>query len=244
MNATRTGTVGSHTTSSASFVNLLGRELNAPVKSQDRPTVLVVDHDVCVREWLEVLICREGWRPESFASAQDFLGRSPVLGPSCLVLAISLPGVNGLDLLKRAAIERPDMPVIFLTARRDVSKAVQAMKAGAFEVFTKPFRDDLLATAIREALERSRFALRQEAEMRMVRKGYSSLSSRERQVMGLLVSGLLNKQVGGKLGISEHTVKVHRGRVMQKMQADSFAQLVRMAAKLGVGWVESQNTMS
>ena len=239
--ATRTATVGSYTTNSASLV--LGRELSV-VKSHTRPIVFVVDHDASVCEWLEALFRREGWEPETFVSTQEFLARPRALVPNCLVLGISVPSSNGLDVQKRAARERPEMPVIFLTDRGDVTTTVQAMKAGAFEFFTKPFRDELLLTAIREALERSRFFLNKEAEMRVVRDGYASLSSRDRQVMGLLVSGLLNKQVGGELGITEHTVKVHRGRVMQKMQAGSFAHLVRMAWKLGVGCVESQKAMN
>jgi FixJ family two-component response regulator len=198
------------------------------------PIVFVLDEDASVPESLEPLIRREGWRSETFASAQAFLRRAPVAVPNCLVLNVSLSGLNGLDLQKRVAIERPHMPVIFIADQGDVPTTVQAIKAGAVEFFTKPFREDLLLTAIREALERSRFALGQEAEMRVVRNCYASLSPRERQVMELLVSGLLNKQAGGELGISEHTVKVHRGRVMQKMQADSFAHLVRMAARLGV----------
>ena len=242
--AMRTGTVGSYTASTGSFVHVLGRELHAPVKSQGKPIVSVVDHDVSVCEWLEALFRREGWEPKTFASTQEFLAQPRPLVPNCLVLDVSLPGFNGLELQRRALRERPEMPVIFLTDRGDVATTVQAMKAGAVEFFTKPFRDDLLLMAIGEALERSRFALGQEAEMRVVREGYASLSSRERQVMTLLVSGLLNKQAGGELGISEHTVKVHRGRVMQKMQAGSFAHLVRMAWKLGVGGVESQHAMN
>ena len=242
--ATRIGTVEGYTTNSASFVHVLGHGLNATIKSQARPIVFVVDHDVSVRDWLEVLIRRKGWEPETATSTQEFLARPRATVPNCLVLDVSVPGVNALDLQRLAARERPDMPVIFLTERGDVPTTVQAMKAGAFEFFTKPFRGDLLLTAIREALEQSRFVLNKEAEMRVIRNAYASLSGRERQVMGLLVSGLLNKQVGGELGITEHTVKVHRGRVMQKMQADSFAHLVRMASKLGVGCVESQNTMN
>lgn len=243
MNAVmRTGTVGSHTASSGSFVHVLRREVHAPVKSLARAIVFVVDQDTSGREWLRALFRREGWEAVTLASTDEFLAHPRPLVPNCLVLDIDLPGFNGLDLQKRAAIERPEMPVIFLTDRADVPTTVQAMKAGAFEFFTRPFQDDLLLTAIGEALEQSRCALGQEAEMRVVRDGYASLSSRERQVMTLLVSGLLNKQVGGELGISEHTVKVHRGRVMQKMQADSFAHLVRMAAKLGVALV--QNAMN
>jgi FixJ family two-component response regulator len=185
-----------------------------------------------VRESLELLIRCEGWQPEIFPSAQEFLACPRALVPSCLVLDVSLPGLNGLDLQKRVAVERTDMPIIFITGYGDVPMTVQAMKAGAVEFLTKPFNDDVLLTAIRAALERSRVALSMEAEMRVLRDRYASLSQRERQVMELVVSGLLNKQVGGELGISEITVKAHRGKVMQKMKADSLADLVKMAARL------------
>lgn len=218
----------------ATGAHVLGRGFRSSFGLDVTPIVFVLDEDASVPESLELLIRREGWRSETFASAQEFLRRAPAAVPNCLVLDVSLSGPNGLDMQKRVAIERPHMPVIFIADQGDVPTTVQAIKAGAVEFFTKPFRDDLLLTAIREALERSRFALGQEAEMRVVRSCYASLSRRERQVMELLVAGLLNKQVGGELGISEHTVKVHRGRVMQKMQADSFAHLVRMAARLGV----------
>jgi FixJ family two-component response regulator len=196
------------------------------------PVVFVVDDDVSVRESLELLIRCEGWQPETFASAQQFLDYPRVLIPNCLVLDVSLPGLNGLDLQRIVADERTDMPIIFITGHSDVPTTVQAMKAGAVEFLTKPFNDDVLLTAIRVALDRSRVALSLEAEMRVLRGRYASLSQRERQVMMLVVSGLLNKQVGGELGISEITVKAHRGKVMQKMKADSLADLVRMAARL------------
>ena len=228
----------------ANHTHVLRSGLRPTLLANATPMVFVIHDDASVREWLSTLMRSEGWLAETYASAQEFLARPRALAPNCLVLGVSLPGRNGLELQKRAARERPDMPVVFLTERGDIPTAVQAMKAGVFEFFTKPFRDDLVLTAIREALERSRFALGQEAEMRVVRDGYASLSPRERQVLELLVSGLLNKQVGGELGISEHTVKVHRGRVMQKMRADSFAHLVRMAAKIGVGCVENQNTIN
>ncbi len=196
------------------------------------PIVFIVDDDVSVRESLELLIRCEGWRPETFASAQEFLDYPRVLVPNCLVLDVSLPGVNGLDLQGLVAGERTDMPIIFITGHGDVPMTVQAMKAGAVEFLTKPFNDDVLLTAIRAALERSRIALSVAAEMRVLRDRYASLTQRERQVMALVVSGLLNKQVGGELGISEITVKAHRGKVMQKMMAGSLADLVRMAARL------------
>jgi FixJ family two-component response regulator len=196
------------------------------------PIVFVVDDDVSVRESLELLIQNEGWRPESFESAQEFLDRPRVLVPSCLVLDISLPGLDGLELQKRVAAERRDMPIIFITGFGDVPKTVQAMKTGAVEFLTKPVNDEVLLGAIRQALERSRVALAHEAEMQELRNRYASLTARERQVMALVVSGLLNKQVGGELGISVITVKAHRGQVMQKMKANSLADLVKIAGRL------------
>jgi FixJ family two-component response regulator len=199
---------------------------------QVTPIVFVVDDDVSVRESLELLIRCEGWQPKIFASAQEFLDHPRVLIPSCLVLDVSLPGLNGLDLQGLVAGERTDMPIIFITGYGDVPMTVQAMKAGAVEFLTKPFNDDVLLTAIRAALERSRVALSLQAEMRVLRDRFALLSKRERQVMVLVVSGLLNKQIGGELGISEITVKAHRGKVMQKMKADSLADLVKISTRL------------
>src|ERR1700691_6095376 len=196
------------------------------------PIVFVVDDDVSVRESLELLIRSEGWEPKTFASAREFLDYPRLLIPNCLVLDVSLPGLNGLDLQRLVARERTAMPIIFITGYGDVPMTVQAMKAGAVEFLTKPFNDGVLLAAIRAALERSRVALSLEAEMRVLRDRYASLSPRERQVMALVVSGLLNKQIGGELGISEITVKAHRGKVMQKMKANSLADLVKMAARL------------
>jgi FixJ family two-component response regulator len=198
-----------------------------------RPIVFVVDADLAVRESLELLIERSGWQPRTFASAKEFLAQSRVPAPSCMVLDVALPGLGGLDLQKLVA-DRTDMPIIFLTGKGDVAMTVQAMKAGAVEFLTKPFRPDVLVSAIREALERSRETRAREAAMKSLRESYASLSRREREVMELVVSGLLNKQVGGELGISEITVKAHRGHVMRKMQADSFAALVKMAGRLDV----------
>lgn len=196
------------------------------------PIVFVVDDDISVRESLELLVRCDGWQPEIFCSIQEFLARPRPAVPHCLILDISLPDGNGLDLQKQITGERTDMPIIFITGHGDVPMSVQAMKGGAIEFLLKPFSDDALLTAVRQALERSRFALAREAEMQVLRGCYESLTPREREVMALVVSGLLNKQVGWELGISEITVKAHRGNMMQKMKADSLPDLVRMAAKL------------
>ena len=210
----------------------LGHEVGSSPMATAKPIVFIVDDDAWVRESLETLIRDEGLQPETFASAQEFLDRPRVSTPSCLVLDISLPGLNGLELQKRVAAERTDMPIIFITGHGDIPMSVGAMKAGAVEFLTKPFNDEVLLAAIREALERSRLALAQEAEMRELRERYASLTPRERDVMALVVSGLLNKQVAGDLGITESTVKAHRGQVMQKMKANSVADLVKMTARL------------
>jgi FixJ family two-component response regulator len=196
--------------------------------------VFVVDDDVSVRESLRLLIRNGGWQSETFSSAQEFLNRPRAAVPSCLVLDVSLPGINGLDLQQRVAVERIDMPIIFITGYGDVPTTVQAMKAGAVEFLTKPFADHVLLSAIRQAIERSRLVIDGETAMRTLRDRYASLTRREREVMGLVVLGMLNKQVAWELGISEITVKSHRSAVMQKMHANSLADLVKMSARLHV----------
>ena len=195
------------------------------------PIVFVVDDDVSVREALEALIRSEGFETETFASAEAFLARPRAFAPSCLVLDVTLPDLNGLDLQKRLA-DRSDMPIIFITGHGDVPMTVQAMKAGAVEFLTKPFGDEVLLSAIRQALERSRSSLDQEQELHLLRGRYAALSRREQDVMALVVSGMLNKQVGFELGISEITVKAHRGKVMRKMEANTLIDLAAMAARL------------
>jgi RNA polymerase sigma factor (sigma-70 family) len=205
------------------------------------PVVFVVDDDVSVRESLELLIRSAGWRPETFASAEEFLARAPVEGPSCLVLDVDLPNLNGLDLQQRIR-DRPDMPIIFITGHGDVPTTVRAMKAGAVEFLTKPLSGDVLRKVIRKAIERSRASLSSEAQIRELKGCYSSLTPREREILALVVSGLLNKQIAAMLGISEVTVKAHRGRVMRKMRVESLADLVRAAAALGVPLPPQSNT--
>jgi FixJ family two-component response regulator len=215
-----------------SSAHALGHQLGLHAIASITPTVFVVDKDISVRESLKLLIRSEGWQPEAFSSTQDFLAHPRSSVPHCLLLDIRLQDGNGLDLQKRIAVERIDMPIIFISGHADVPTSVQAMKAGAFEFLLKPLRDNVLLNAIRQALERSRVALGRAAEMRVLRDCYASLTPREREVMALVVSGLLNKQVGWELGISEITVKAHRGKMMQKMKAESLADLVRMAVRL------------
>jgi FixJ family two-component response regulator len=201
--------------------------------SRGAPVVFVDDDDVSVRESLELLIASAGWRPETFASAEEFLARSLSNGPSCLVLDVRLPNLTGLDLQERI-VDRTGMPIIFITGRGEVPTAVKAMKAGAVEFLTKPFTDAVLLNAIGQAIERSQKELADEAELQALKRNHESLTPREREIMALVVSGLLNKQIAAELGISEITVKAHRGRMMRKMRVDSLAALVRAASMLAV----------
>ena len=203
-------------------------------KSPDTPVVFVVDDDVSVRESLELLIDFAGWKAETFASAEEFLARPRSLRPSCLVLDVSLPDLNGLELQKLIASDRIDMPIIFITGHGDVPMTVQAMKAGAVEFLTKPFDDEVLLSAIRNAIARSTATLNEQTELQSLRECYASLTPREQEVMKLVVSGRLNKQIGLQLGISEITVKAHRGKMMLKMRAGSVADLVKVAVRLGL----------
>jgi FixJ family two-component response regulator len=207
--------------------------------SHEAPVVSVVDDDVSVRESLELLIRSAGWLPQTFESAQKFLSHPRAMVPNCLILDVNLPDLNGLDLQNLVSIQRTDMPIIFVTGYGDVPMTVRAMKAGAMEFLTKPFSDDVMLAAIEQALERSRAARALESDMRALCERHASLSRREQEVMALVVTGLLNKQVGFELGISEITVKAHRGQVMRKMGATSLADLVNMAAMLGISHQEA-----
>ena len=220
--------------------------MTSPTPAPKSPIVFVVDDDISVRESLELLIKFAGWQPETFASAEDFLARPRTLTPSCLVLDVSLPDLNGLELQKLIAGDRIDMPIIFITGHGDVPMTVQAMKAGAIEFLMKPFDDEVLLSAIRNAINRSAAVLDDQAELKALRESYESLTPREHEIMRLVVAGMSNKQIGLKLGISEITVKAHRGKVMQKMKADSLAGLVKIAMRLGLApaknpWHSSSN---
>ncbi len=200
--------------------------------SRTPPIVFVVDDDISVRESLEALIRLEGLEVQTFSSALEFLEYPRISAPSCMVLDVSLPGLNGLELQKRVSSEQRDMPIIFITGHGDIPMTVQAMKAGAVEFLTKPFSDDILLNAIRNAVERSKAVMARDEELRSLKNQYARLTPREREVMRLVVVGFMNKQIAGELGISEITVKAHRGCMMRKMKADSLAELVHMAARL------------
>lgn len=214
--------------------NAFGLSRNASSLPSPKPIVFIVDDDVSVRESIELLVIEAGWKPELFTRASEFVGRARVSVPCCLVLDINMPGLSGLELQEHVAVEQPDLPVIFITGYGDVPKTARAMKAGAVEFLQKPFRDSVLVDAIRSSLERSRAAIEVRTAEEELRRRYASLTPRERDVMALVVLGLMNKQVGGNLGISEITVKAHRGRVMQKMGMRTLADLVKAAASLGL----------
>ena len=205
-----------------------------PYQSAEIPVVFVVDADAAVRDTLAAVVRSAGWEARTCASAEEFLRQQRATSQSCLLVELDLPGSSGLE-LQRLVAGRTDLPIIFMSARADIQATVRAMKAGAFEFFTKPVVPEVLIDAIRGALERSETALRQLTQIHALQERYESLSRREREVMSLLVLGRLNKQVGGELGISEITVKAHRGRMMRKMHASSFAELVTMAGNLRVG---------
>jgi FixJ family two-component response regulator len=233
------------TAGSAPFLTrTLSRDSDTPTTPHTAPTIFIVEDDIYVRQSLELLIRSQGWELQSCDSAREFLARPRPFVPSALILAFSSADSNGLELQKRIARECPEIPIIVIADYEDIPTTVQAMKAGAVDFLVKPFSDELLAAAIRQGIARSRAALDRGMEMRDLRSCYAKLTTREQQVMALVVSGLLNKQAGGELGISEITVKAHRGQVMQKMRAASFAHLVNMALKLRITKVMTPSAIS
>ena len=202
--------------------------------SEAEPAIFVIDDDLSVRQSLESLIKSVGWRVRTYGSAQEFLGSGHLEAPGCIVLDVRLPGLSGLDLQQALLRAKSHLPVIFITGHGDIPMSVQAMKAGAVEFLPKPFREQDLLDALKLALDRDRITRQQRAELAALRARYDSVTPREQQVMGLLVTGLLNKEIAATLGVSEVTIKVHRSQIMQKMQADSLANLVRMAERLGI----------
>ena len=212
--------------------NGYGSQMTDQCVSRNSPIIFVVDDDISVREALGALIRLEGMEVQTFSSAQDFLAHPRTSAPSCMILDVSLPGLNGLELQKRISSEHRDMPIIFVTGYGDIPMSVQAMKAGAVEFLTKPVADQVLLNAIRNAVDRSRAVLARDEDLRSLKERYAQLTPREREVMAQVVVGSMNKQIAAELGISEITVKAHRGCVMRKMNADSLAELVMMASRL------------
>lgn len=216
------------------LIGTIDRFPRLPAMPPSIPTVVVVDDDISIRESLELLIESEGWRPALFESAQEFLAQLPTTVPSCLVLDVNLPDLSGLDIQQRISDEKFSVPIIFITGYGDIPTSVRAMKAGASEFLTKPFDTDIMLRAIRDAVLRSQANLKRDGAQRQFQERYGSLTKREHEVMNLVVKGLMNKQVGFELDISEITVKAHRGRVMEKMHAATFVDLVNMAGRLGI----------
>lgn len=239
-----TATIAIPTASIPSPIHLLSRSWDTRAASHTAPAVFVVDDDIHIRQSLKLLIRSQGWQSQTCGSAQEFLALPRPLVPSCLILAFSSTDSSGLEVQKRIAKECAEMSIIVTADYEDIPTTVQAMKAGAVDFLLKPCSNDLLVAAIHQSLVRSRAALDRGREMRELRNCYASLTPREQQVMALVVSGLLNKQVGVELGISEITVKAHRGQVMQKMNAGSFAHLVNMASKLRIARSERSIAIS